>query len=237
MAINKINLSQLSHCNQYWDEMPSIKGGRLCAQCDRCIVDFRNKTPHEIAVMHAYKTGALCGIYSEEQLGGGKMLASKSRFAYAKSLLMGIGVLSSAANLLAQTNESKPNMEVVEIKTMTVDKSLKTESKQDSAKMEVAANPFLISGKVVDAKSNEALIGVTLWIKDTEIGVATNIEGRFELDLKEQMPFIEKKDSVVLVVSYIGFNTQEIPIDLTVNQLQNMRIELDNEGIEIIEFY
>lgn len=68
--------------------------------------------------------------------------------------------------------------------------------------LHVPENP--IQGQVVDA-SGEPLIGVNVLVKGTNIGVATDFDGNF---------IIENADpNAVLIVSYIGFQSQEIPVD------------------------
>lgn len=61
-----------------------------------------------------------------------------------------------------------------------------------------------VSGMVTDEQSGEPLPGVNIVIKDTQIGTTTDSEGQFSLrvsDLQE-----------VLVISYIGYQSQEVPI-------------------------
>ena len=236
MAINKINLSKLKRCNQYWEEMTPIEGGRLCEKCERCIVDFRNKTPLEIAIMHAYKEGALCGIYSEEQLSDRKSRHSKPRFAYAKSLLVSMGLLTSTANVSAQTTDNKPSIEVMEADEENTSKS-ESEEETEEAPMEVEkdSTSFLIGGKVIEAGSAEELIGATLWIRGTTVGVVSDMEGGFQLDLTDKIAEIDKEAQVMLVCQYIGFETQEIPLDFEKENHQNMVIKMV-EGAEITDF-
>lgn len=60
-----------------------------------------------------------------------------------------------------------------------------------------------ITGVVID-QNGEPLIGVNILVKGTNIGTATDVDGRFTLtDLDE---------NAILVVSYIGYQTQEIPV-------------------------
>lgn len=61
--------------------------------------------------------------------------------------------------------------------------------------------PRIIKGKVLDDKGI-SLPGATVVIKGTKLGVVTDIDGKFNLE-------IPKMDSIVLVVSFIGFETQE----------------------------
>jgi TonB-linked SusC/RagA family outer membrane protein len=61
-----------------------------------------------------------------------------------------------------------------------------------------------ISGKVTDAGTGEALIGATVMIKGQNSGAATNQDGQYR---------IQAKGDDVLVVSYTGYQRQEIPVD------------------------
>src|SRR5699024_2614636 len=62
---------------------------------------------------------------------------------------------------------------------------------------------FSIEGKVVD-ENNEPLIGVNIQVKGSNKGTATDFDGRFTLD--------EIEENAVLVISYIGYQTQEIAV-------------------------
>ena len=73
----------------------------------------------------------------------------------------------------------------------------KREVKKDRKKITV-------TGIVLDEK-NEPLPGATVMLKGTTIGVASDVEGKFKLDLPETT-------DMVLVVNFIGMTSQEIPI-------------------------
>ena len=60
-----------------------------------------------------------------------------------------------------------------------------------------------ISGKVTSA-NGEALIGVTIAVEGTTIGTVTDIDGGFSL---------EAASDAVLVISYVGYATQNIPVN------------------------
>lgn len=58
---------------------------------------------------------------------------------------------------------------------------------------------YLIKGKLIDADTNESLIGATAIIEGTTIGAATDIDGNFELNSPE-------KGNVKVVFRNIGYN-------------------------------
>jgi len=60
-----------------------------------------------------------------------------------------------------------------------------------------------ITGEVTDS-AGHPLVGVTIQIKGTTVGTVTDAEGNF---------LLEGPDSAVLLVSYIGYKNQEVPVN------------------------
>ena len=79
-----------------------------------------------------------------------------------------------------------------------------------------------VTGKVLD-QTGEALIGASVKIKGTSDGVATDENGAFTISVP---------DDAVLLVSYVGFKTQEIPVNgktaitITLQPSEKMMTEL-----------
>lgn len=65
-------------------------------------------------------------------------------------------------------------------------------------------DPITVKGKVTDKSNGDPLIGVAIKVKGTSTGVASNITGDFS---------INADDNAILVVSYIGYETAEIPVN------------------------
>lgn len=62
-----------------------------------------------------------------------------------------------------------------------------------------------VSGRVVDARTNESLVGVTISIKGTTNGATTDANGEFALITGQKLPF-------TVIVSYIGYLKKEFVI-------------------------
>jgi TonB-linked SusC/RagA family outer membrane protein len=62
-----------------------------------------------------------------------------------------------------------------------------------------------IAGRALDAETNEAIAGANVSIKSTETGTVSDAKGNFELVAGVPLP-------LTLVVSYIGYGTQEIDV-------------------------
>ncbi|MDR8392416.1 SusC/RagA family TonB-linked outer membrane protein [Aliifodinibius sp. S!AR15-10] len=62
-----------------------------------------------------------------------------------------------------------------------------------------------VSGQITDAETEETLPGVNILVKGTTIGTTTNMDGQYSLDV----PSLQD----TLVFSFIGYQTQEVPIN------------------------
>lgn len=80
-----------------------------------------------------------------------------------------------------------------------------------------------ISGTVTDGESGETLPGVNILIKNTNIGTVTDIDGSFNLNVPDE--------GAVLVFSFVGFVSQEVPVG---NQ-QTFAIDLIPEQSDLEE--
>src|SRR5690625_1615607 len=68
---------------------------------------------------------------------------------------------------------------------------------------EIRRVAFTVEGKIVD-ENGEPLIGVNIQLKGSNKGTATDFDGNFILE--------DIDENAVLVISYIGYQTQEVPI-------------------------
>ncbi|GAA5219395.1 TonB-dependent receptor [Membranihabitans marinus] len=90
------------------------------------------------------------------------------------------------------------------------DAAKRTEAKVDKLKFDNAKSLFIkrlvinISGQIQN-EEGEPLIGVNVLVKGTDKGTATDIEGNFALE--------DVDENAVLIVSYIGYQTQEIALN------------------------
>ncbi len=70
---------------------------------------------------------------------------------------------------------------------------------------QVHAQNQTVSGVVVDGQTKNTLPGVNILVKRTSTGTSTNSEGNYELTVESLQD--------TLIVSFIGYQTQEVPID------------------------
>jgi TonB-linked SusC/RagA family outer membrane protein len=97
-----------------------------------------------------------------------------------------------------------------------------------SAESKFASNPALqetisITGTVKSAKDGTPLPGLTIIVKGTIKGTTTNNEGKYN---------IEAASDAILVFSFVGFSTQEIPVEG--RNVINVEMEESIEALEEI---
>lgn len=89
-----------------------------------------------------------------------------------------------------------------------------------------AQTKYTISGNITDAKNGEELIGASVYIDELKTGVATNAYGFYSISVAP--------GKYTLVVSYVGYETKRIPVDLTTAD-KKINIQLAEEKRELNE--
>ena len=88
----------------------------------------------------------------------------------------------------------------------------------------VLAQQRSVSGYIKDAKNGEMLIGVSVYEKGTTNGVSTNAYGFYSLLLPA--------DKHTIMVSYLGYTTQSIEVDLSVkNATKNFELSEESNNL------
>ena len=89
------------------------------------------------------------------------------------------------------------------------------------------AQSTTVGGKVLDAGTDEPLIGVNILVKGKVIGTVTDTDGAFSLTVNDAPPF-------TLVVSSVGYGAQEIEVTQTVDNLSIALNEQTLLGQEVV---
>lgn len=80
-----------------------------------------------------------------------------------------------------------------------------------------------VTGQITDAVTGEAVIGANVVVKGTTLGVVTDVDGKFSIDIPDP--------NGTLVISSIGYTTQEI----LVNNQQVLNVSLEPESKQLEE--
>ena len=77
-------------------------------------------------------------------------------------------------------------------------------------------------GSVVDASTNEPLVGVSIQVKNASgLGTITDLEGKFSIDVS---------NNTELIFSYIGYKPQTLAVDVL--GVLNVKMQSDNENLD-----
>lgn len=87
------------------------------------------------------------------------------------------------------------------------------------------AQTFSYSGTVLEKSTGEALIGANVYLDELNFGASTNISGYFVI------PNIPK-GNYTLIVSYVGFKTEEVKINVQKDCQNCITIELNDEAVQ-----
>ena len=86
-----------------------------------------------------------------------------------------------------------------------------------------------IAGKVVDAKTGEELIGVSVLVEGTAFGAATDFQGKFIINNL-------KPGSYNLSVSYIAYKKKSVAsIEVKAKEVTNVNITLEGQTKDLAE--
>ncbi|MCC7501014.1 MAG: carboxypeptidase-like regulatory domain-containing protein [Flavobacteriales bacterium] len=219
-----INLSRVQRCDQDWNGMPTVVGGRQCLHCDKRIVDFTGMSPGAIAHVHLSSAAPVCGRYTDEQLNG-----TNNRSAPTTPWRRSPVVVSLLALLLTEPAEATagegPALEQSAAAVRTPDERAPTAT--------AAADSTVLRGRVFThvGQAPEGLPFVNVVVVGTAIRTSTDFDGHFSLDLT---PLDGQADSVLIEVLYVGYRRQQQRVAL--HRTEDLVFELSDQDLSEIAF-
>jgi TonB-linked SusC/RagA family outer membrane protein len=100
----------------------------------------------------------------------------------------------------------------------------KGEIAQQPAPKSQKSNNVVVTGVVKDAATGETLPGVTVWIKDTQYGTTTDLDGAYRIEFKGNYGFLS--------VSSMGFQLEEIRLSNAAEQVIDVALKPDATQLE-----
>lgn len=223
----KYNLSRLKKCNQYWDEMKPVAGGRLCGKCEKRIVDFSAMSFTDIAFYMAESKEPVCGFYLPEQLE--QIRSSKTKLPLAIGLTT---LLTTSTVIKAENKQGRIEQNIVETK-LPPDSAFGTSGIENGYNIDTLYLTGNIQSFDTTKKMNVPVSYAAVIIKGTKTGVSTMPNGDFKL------PYLPTSDSCkfYLVVSSVGLESRTIEVNYTgQTQIDLGRILLNEYNGELTEF-
>ena len=209
--MKKVKLSIPEPCHEDWEQMTPTERGRFCAACEKVVTDYTQWSQTELT--EQIKKGNLgCGRFRLDQLQHTYVLEPQSQ-AWRRAASLLFPLLLGGANLAAQS--SLPPITKTE-RTLSEKKTTPSDER----------GPIILSGTVID-ETGEALIGASIYIKETFTGTSTDHNGFFSLSAKS--------DTETLVISYMGYKTYSLSAkDFTNRDSQVITLEESFEELDAI---
>lgn len=193
----QLSISVKQPCSEDYNQFKPTACGGFCNSCDKEVIDFRRMNDQKLTAYFKTNQENTCGIFATSQLKTytleDKTGSNTSSFNFLRVASVVFISLISLQNIQAQQIQ-RPTQTVQKVNAFS---SSEAEVKRTSSKTE------FLKGTVSDTSS--PLPGVNIILKGTAIGTSTNFDGEFEFP--ETL-----KTGDILVISYIGFETQEIVI-------------------------
>lgn len=225
MKKQPVTLTVPTPCHENWQAMTPADQGRFCNSCQKTVHDFTAKTDREVArYFEQAVTSSTCGRFRPDQLhrplqverpdGFGARLRALGLLV--PGLLLGNWAQAQTQRvLMGKPAYTKPVQvdSLIEVKQVIMGmmapprQSIDSELKPLTGDTVIVRNPVqIITGKVLDASTGEALIGANVLIKGTQFGTVTDVDGSYELGIPAAV------ENPVLAFSYTGYETFSMAI-------------------------
>lgn len=198
-------------CNEDFKGFQPTKNGGFCAQCQKEVVDFTNKSDAEIKA-YFKENGNSCGLFRKKQLD--RNMAPSARGEKSLRSLLAIGMLSLVP--YSAQAENAPPTKILQglYATQASRHTVKQQSPSDST--------YTIYGTVVDNIDREPLPGVNISVKDTSIEIVSDIDGAFSFNI----PAKPNHSPIVLIFSYVGFKDEQVEVRVANSDTQSLNITM-----------
>lgn len=206
----KINITISKSCSEKFNQFKQTTAGGFCNSCKKEVIDFRKMSDKQLAAYFKNKQENTCGYFKTSQLNRDFQIQEfrqPTRFKFLRAAAIAFLSLTSLHNIQAQ--DQKPKTEIIESST----------NNHESGKKELQDQLF--SGTVVEESG--PLPGANIILKGTTVGTSTNFDGEFIFPKT-------LNEGDVLVVSYLGYVTQEIKIkkeQIRLNAILNIDMQQD----------
>ncbi len=201
-------------CYQNWNTMKKVDGGRLCAQCDKTIVDLRKSSWKEIETLQKSTGYSTCAMYSDKQLKHWGHQPPVIDLPNLRSL--------KVASLMAFLGLTSPAIEAKEVN------AIEQVYADPQIQEPVDTVMKVYRGRVVDSANAEPVAYATIFASDRNFACFTDEDGKFEL----RIPVEFEADSVEVSVHFVGMKDKSAIIFLEKENL----ITIVNEGVLITSF-
>jgi len=213
----QISISIPNPCHEKWGGMTATQQGAFCKSCKKQVIDFTTKTEDEIFKILAGATGKVCGRFADYQIDTPVTKSPKPQpLARWKAIAAGTALFFSAEKAIAVDTGNVTKAKAVnhlraETDTVSGTRIFATGEVNfapviHEPVVDSISGHYKISAKVIDRNDGQPLEFAYVSIIGTTIGVSTDSNGYFEMDIDSNKM---GTNNPTLKVSYIGYNSRE----------------------------
>lgn len=195
------SISMSNPCSEQFGKFKQTPTGGFCYLCEKEVIDFRQMSDEALLDYLNNRKENTCGVFKSSQI---KKTMESQKLKQSKFKFFGVAAIAIFSLLSLHTIQAQEK--AVDTKTV------KKEVVQDN----------LLTGIVSDESG--PLAGANILLKGTRIGVTADFDGKFKF------PRVLKEGDVLLV-SYIGYETQKFVIK---KGQKYLKVELTGDDIDLM---
>lgn len=208
-----LTLSIAKPCGENWNSFTPTDTGGFCSSCSKNVIDFTHASEADILNFFTHQPIHVCARFRADQLKTYPLIASgsiKPGFVLLRAGLLSLLLLLIGKPVSSQTPIGKTPIEIVQY------------PQHDTAETRTQKQ-MRITGIVTSAEDGSPLSGVSVVIKGTAIGILTDGNGKFEIDVEP---------GSTLFFSFIGLVTVQFPIN---DQIKQISIAMEPDEVTLGE--
>ncbi|WP_298141311.1 carboxypeptidase-like regulatory domain-containing protein [Flavobacterium sp.] len=214
--MKKINIQIDKPCSENFNSFNKTEKGGFCNSCQKTVIDFTKMSDQEIIKYFDNEQSKTCGLFLETQLksySNSTIPSSNKNSNPFITSIFGLSLLLTFANSYSQ--EKTINNETINKENVTI--------KQDNESTDLNEK-ITVSGLISDESG--PLPGANIYLKKYNIGVQTDIDGKFTFPK-------QLKIGDILIVSYVGYKTKEVKVKSN-NHSITMSYDIKLENAQVI---
>jgi hypothetical protein len=197
----KISISISKPCAEKFDSFSQTTTGGYCKTCQKNVIDFTKMSQKEIFIHFENSNNKTCGYFDPSQL----KTYTDAILPNANQNKNWIDYLRISTFLMFITTTSW-GQNIIAVPTI---EQHQTDSKPETSNTEksIDKTPFTVKGKIVDERGLP-IAGASIMLYNSTINTSSDFEGNFVFP-------IELSESDRLLICYIGFANQIVPVSKT----------------------
>ena len=199
-------------CHEVWEGFKPTPEGGFCASCQKNVIDFSRMTESQLVAYFkdlSSENQHLCGRFRDDQL------QKKYRVEEWFPTFSVSDKIIHYEIPISQFRDSKTQISLPLIRRMKIVRNMTVAILSFAMIEQGYGQQKQLSGRIIDATNGLPLLGVSVMVKGTKRGIASDVNGNYQIAVNEQD---------TLVFSSVGFEHKTL-MAKEIAPIVNMKIE------------